>query len=93
VHVETFFVRNLGGLIHARHCAGPAREGYKPHAGHVRGPPRSQSGSGPSEGLARTAPIGSHERSRHQTSANPESDTATVAAITVMATISSFKLG
>jgi hypothetical protein len=38
VHVEKFFARNLGGLIHARtSCAGPAREGYKPHAEHVRG--------------------------------------------------------
>jgi hypothetical protein len=27
VHVETFFARNLGGLIHARPFAGPAREG------------------------------------------------------------------
>ena len=26
-HVEKFFVRNLGGLIRARTCAGPAREG------------------------------------------------------------------
>ena len=27
MHVEKFFARNLGGLIHARHsCAGPARE-------------------------------------------------------------------
>jgi hypothetical protein len=25
--VEKFFVRNLGGLIRARTCAGPAREG------------------------------------------------------------------
>ena len=38
VHVEKFFARNLGGLIHARHsCAGPAREGDKPYAEHVRG--------------------------------------------------------
>jgi hypothetical protein len=38
VHVEKFFVRNLGGLIHAPDsCAGPAREGDKPHAEHVRG--------------------------------------------------------
>ena len=27
VHVEKFFARNLGGLIRARTCAGPAREG------------------------------------------------------------------
>ena len=27
VHVEKFFARNLGGLIHARTRAGPAREG------------------------------------------------------------------
>ncbi len=27
VHVEKFFARNRGGLIHARTCAGPAREG------------------------------------------------------------------
>src|SRR5271169_6069237 len=27
VHVGKFFARNLGGLIHARPCAGPAREG------------------------------------------------------------------
>ena len=27
VHVEKFFARNLGGLIHARKFAGPAREG------------------------------------------------------------------
>ena len=27
MHVETFFARNLGGLIHARPLAGPAREG------------------------------------------------------------------
>src|SRR5258707_12355419 len=26
-HVDKFFVRNLGGLIRARTCAGPAREG------------------------------------------------------------------
>ena len=37
VHVGKFFVRNLGGLIHARKFAGPAREGDKPHAEHVRG--------------------------------------------------------
>jgi hypothetical protein len=27
VHVGKFFARNLGGLIRARTCAGPAREG------------------------------------------------------------------
>ena len=27
MHVEKFFARNLGGLIRARTCAGPAREG------------------------------------------------------------------
>jgi len=27
VHVEKFFARNLGGLIRARTCAGPVREG------------------------------------------------------------------
>jgi hypothetical protein len=27
VHVKKFFARNLGGLIRARTCAGPAREG------------------------------------------------------------------
>ena len=27
MHVERFFARNLGGLICARTCAGPAREG------------------------------------------------------------------
>ena len=38
VHVETFFARNLGGLIHCPDLyAGPAREGDKPHAEHVRG--------------------------------------------------------
>jgi hypothetical protein len=33
VHVEKFFVRNLGGFMHGPDsCAGPAREGVKPHA-------------------------------------------------------------
>jgi hypothetical protein len=37
-HVEKFFARNLGGLIHARtRVPGAAREGDKPHAEHVRG--------------------------------------------------------
>ena len=27
MHVGKFFARNLGGLIRARTCAGPAREG------------------------------------------------------------------
>ena len=27
MHVEKFFARNLGGLIRARSCSGPAREG------------------------------------------------------------------
>ena len=27
MHVEKFFARNLGGLIRARTCGGPAREG------------------------------------------------------------------
>ena len=37
MHVGKFFARNLGGLIRARTFAGPAREGEKPHAEHVRG--------------------------------------------------------
>jgi hypothetical protein len=38
VHVEKFFARNLGGLIHARTgVPGPAWEGDRPRAEHVRG--------------------------------------------------------
>ena len=38
MHVEKFFAWNLGGLIDAPgSCAGPAREGDKPHVEHVRG--------------------------------------------------------